>query len=349
MKKLKCIFAIALTLLLTGCYPTGEFQYNSGTNSQDGEPVLKGENYCISAELPTDIPDTIPIVKMRWKTFDNEKMKDLFLGGEEITEVNSQKNGLFNTYVTEKHSLVIDNSWGRISCSATDDAVRWQGSYQSWIRVGRYVPKELPNSMLELENFPKEEAVSTAMELIEKLDLGDFGEPIIYSANADDMNSFFSAENKNSGLSSEDSFYYLSFPVAINGIAITDAAVDWNNGHANQANVDLTITKSRITDFNTRLIPESTETVGNSEIIIDAKAAAAKLAEYYKLSKPEDYYEFNQCKLRYITTEEEYEKGYSTYAPVWEFSGWHYIKSRGYSRAAVQFVDPKTGTVLRGL
>lgn len=367
MKRIKYIFAITLSLLLTGCYPTGEFQSNSGTASQNNS-AFQNEKFSISADLPTDIPKSLPIVKVDFKKFDNKKMIDLLLNGETIIEMKEDEQ-TFSRYVTDKSRLIINNSAGILSFDVQDEKSRSQSYYLSWMLASKYIPKEFPNSMRELDDFPVSEALSRAKELTNAMDLKNLGEPEIYSVNADDVNGFIISENNkqnsdksgsdisnlidtnfegmDSNLSSEDSFYYITFPSEINGIEISDGEREWNGeSFHHNSNVSIVITKNRVVSFECFFLYEKAEIVDNFQINVDANNAAAKLSEYHNLKKSEDYYEFNQCNIRYITSEYEYEKGYILYKPVWQFSGWCDDKTSGYSRKTSEFVDMKTGAAI---
>lgn len=212
------------------------------------------------------------------------------------------------------------------------------------MRRGGYIPKEFPDSSNELEGFPRAEAISKAKELIEAMGLDNLGEPIVYSASADNINNFvISEKNKQDSydyefsawealkidfdeydcsLSSDSSFYYIVFPSEINGIEISDGETEWNGKeeHSN-SDVKIVIDKNRIVSVDCYYLFENIETIGEYEIKTDAKNAADKLAEYLNYKKTDDYYEFNQCNIRYIASEYKYEKGYMVYTPVWQFSG----------------------------
>lgn len=365
MKKIKFIFAISLSLLLSGCYPTGEFQSNSASQNNSD---FQGDKFCISADLSLDVPKSLPIVKVDFKKFDNKKMIDLFLNGETIIEMKEDEQ-IFSRYVTDKSRLIINNSAGILSFDVQDEKSRSQSYYLSWMLASKYIPKEFPNSMRELENFSATEAVSRAKELTNALGLDNLGEPMIYSVRADDVNGFITSENnkQNSGksendssnlfdinfegmdsnLSSEDSFYYITFPSEINGIEISDGEREWNGeSFHHNSNVKIVIAKNRVVSLECNFLYENVEIVDDFQINVDAGNAAAKLAEYHNLKKSEDYYEFNQCNIRYITSEYEYEKGYIVYTPVWQFSGWYDDIVSGYSRKTSEFVDMKRGVAI---
>ncbi len=367
MKRIKYIFAITLSLLLTGCYPTGEFQSNSSAASQNNS-AFQSEKFSISANLPTDVPKSLPIVKVDFKKFDNKKMIDLLLNGETITEMKENEQGT-SRYETNNYSLVVNNSAGILSFEVHDNKSRSQSFYLSWLCAGKYIPIEFPNSMRELDNFPVSEALSRAKELTNAMDLKNLGEPVIYSVNADDVNAFIISENnkQNSGksennssnlfdinfaemdnnLSSEDSFYYITFPSEINGIEISDGEREWNGaGFHHNSNVNIVIAKNRVVSLECNFLYENVQIINNIQINTDARTAAAKLAEFHDLKKSENYYEFNQCNIRYITSEYEYEKGYIVFSPVWQFSGWCDDKASGYSRKTNEFVDTKTGAMI---
>lgn len=130
------------------------------------------------------------------------------------------------------------------------------------MRRGGYIPKEFPDSSNELEGFPRAEAISKAKELIEAMGLDNLGEPIVYSASADNINNFvISEKNKQDSydyefsawealkidfdeydcsLSSDSSFYYIVFPSEINGIEISVGETELN-GKEEHSNFDVKI------------------------------------------------------------------------------------------------------------
>lgn len=177
------------------------------------------------------------------------------------------------------------------------------------MRRGGYIPKEFPDSSNELEGFPRAEAISKAKELIEAMGLDNLGEPIVYSASADNINNFvISEKNKQQdsydyefsawealkidfdeydcSLSSDSSFYYIVFPSEINGIEISDGETEWNGKeeHSN-SDVKIVIDKNRIVSVDCYYLFENIETIGEYEIKTDAKNAADKLAEYLNYKK----------------------------------------------------------------
>lgn len=127
-KQITAILTSAILLCsLTGCYPTGEYQKNS--NSQENLDY-QGEMFNINADLPIDVPKSVPIVKVNFKKFDNDKMIDIFLNGETLTEMKNYDNG--HVYIQTKDStLSISNDAGMLRYGIDDKQSRSQLLYLS--------------------------------------------------------------------------------------------------------------------------------------------------------------------------------------------------------------------------
>lgn len=354
-KKTATVLILCVLLsLLTGCFPTGEMKISSnGIEAsldsseafQTATPTIPNDvtNIKFNIAMADDYPTEAPVIKAKRMTFDDTKMKEMFIGGKEIIKELSGRN-VVNYYTADGAWLCVRNDGitfkpedytysseiekGTIS-RMQENAATYSLSYN----------KSFTNINIELENFPRSEAIERANELVEKIGVKYLGEPTIYTFTADDIHNF----DEQITLSKQDEFYLVIYQTTYSDIPVS---LEPNLDNF-ESRVEIILTKDKLVKLDCHDVFENIEVIDTVQVKCDGKNALSRLYDYYSIAEPTEYlYEYDNLSLTYITKERNSEKGEYTYKPLWCASGNMY-DSNGQMMAnnISKYIDPATGFV----
>ena len=198
MSKKLLIIILMLTVMLTGCFPSGELKTSSEPDANNKNNVTSSENsdnsessaptapavpqdlehVKFNIELDSEYPTELPIIKAKIATFDFEEVKPIFLGDKNVT---AEGNGIY--YTDDGVTFVVRND---IIAYHTDHYYDNDGENRLIYQIQSAAVKDVaryymnyPNVNSELEGFPRSEAIERANELVERVGLKYLGEPIV--------------------------------------------------------------------------------------------------------------------------------------------------------------------------
>lgn len=360
MSKKLLIVILMLTVLLTGCFPSGELKTssepavngeNNGTSSDNlgnSEPAAPKEleNVEFNIELDGEYPTELPVIMAKRAVFDVEEMKALFIAGKDI--IHEQITDSVNNFYTS------DGAWLCVQKSGItfipdehmyDDAPEKKDISRMQVTVAEYATifnKRFPHIDSELPGFPRSEAVERANELVEKVGVKYLGAPTVYTFTAEDTHNF----DENITLSKEDEFYLVQYPTTYSDIPISFSSQHIFGDISNTASkVDVLLTKDKLVKLDCWNIFENIEATETTQIKYGGEDVRSRLYEYYSFSEPPPLLlEYEKLSLEYVTF--EYSTEEITYKPLWCASGTQYfIDNHSMSNSFGKFVDPSTGYV----
>lgn len=370
MSKNKLLIVILmLTLMLTGCFPSGELETSSEHNANNSNDVsASGSDNSGAASSATsndleyakfnidrgtdDYPTEMPVIKAKCADFDAEEMKALFLDGKEIVKEDIYDD-ISNFFTSDGACLCVRND----GIIFTPDDHSYDGEtekrdiYLMQKIVASYATryyKSFPNIESELPGFPRSEAVERANELVEKVGVKYLGEPRVYTFTADDVHNF----DERNELSEENEIYLVRYLTEYNGIPVCmdqedvyGASYDWGSY------VDVILSKDKkLVEFVCDHVFEDIEVTNTTQIKCGRDDALSRLYDYYRSSEVPTAYrlEYDELGLKYASYESNYETLEFTYKPLWCATGTIYVINVPNSTAGNKtnkFVDPVTGYV----
>ena len=357
MSKKLLIIILMLTVMLTGCFPSGELKTSSepaansttnvtpSDNSDNSEPDAPKEleHVKFNIEPYGEYPAEAPVIKTKRAVFDVEEMKALFIAGKDIIheqtgdDVNNfdtsdgawlsvRKDGI--TYVPDEHRYDGDTEKKNIS-RMQQNAATYALSYS----------KSFPNINIELEGFPRYEAIERANELVKTVGVKFLGEPTVYTFTAEDIHNF----DKKITLSKEDEFYLVIYPTAYG-----DIPVSWWSTKENYASkVEIILTKEKLVKLDCEDVFDNIEVIDTVQIKCGAENALSRLYDYYRIDEtPQFRFEYDGLDITYITDSYDTKNGVFTYRPLWCASGTMYdMDGQMMANNCDKFIDPATGFV----
>ena len=368
------IIILMLTVMLTGCFPSGELEQSSeavtdpviditsgnSENSETPQTVLpKLENVKINIPLSDNYPAEAPIIKATQHTFDVEDLKAMFLDGKTVIKEDPLEWG-GNFFTADGARLSARKNYFTFAIdhmydgeTEKRDIFQLQSSAANNVRE---LKKQFHHIDSELEGFPRSEALERANELVEKLDLKYLGEPEVFALTSEDVNSvqgaLFSKEDGGSvelSLSKEDEFYLVRYLTDYSDIPIpivNDTIVE--NEYQVTSMVDIILTKDNLVSVVCRDVFDNIEVVGSSQIKCGAENVLSKLHEYYSIKDATMEYQLNfyDLGLAYITYESDQASGEFSYKPLWYATGdKNMIATPDKITFTDKFIDPVTGLV----
>lgn len=377
---------IGLSLALTGCYPTGdtnvdisgEKPVSSSSKAQIGdismssaqapsEPSTKyeSEQFTVDLNFPLDVPPQVSEIELKPRYWDNDKLREIFIGENEITsETDYKSDGFpdekrFVVYFGNNMRLIYEPM--NISCECRDDISGVQSSIAS--SIDAKWTDSFPNE--ELRSFSKSDALARVQNIIDKLEITNVGEPVIRSVSAEKGNELISGKttiDKEGNeytlpkLNDEDEFYFITFPLVYNNIELSQHLrmnADLKKSHT-PSYIKAVVTKNAIVEFTCSRIYASELKAGEIiSINCGAKDAVNALVKYYTDTFQMSSATLLGCKLVYIT---KYVSGGQcrVFTPIWQFSGYEINeaeKKNGIKpeRLHYDYVLPQTGEIYEDL
>ena len=387
IKSLKKFFILmGLSLVLTGCYPTGDADIDlssekpvgSSSKAQIGnvstssaqapsEPSAKyeSEQFYVDLNFPTDVPLQASEIELKPRYWDNDKLREVFIGDKEITsETDYQSDGFpdekrFVVYFGNNMRLIYEPM--NISCECQDDISSVQSSIAS--SIDAKWTDSFPNE--ELRSFSKSDALARVQNIIDKLEITNVGEPVICSVTAEKGNELISRKtsiDKDGNeyilpkLNDEDEFYFITFPLVYNNIELSQHLrmnADLKKSHT-PSYIKAVVTKNAIAEFTCSRIYASEFKAGEIiSINCGAKDAVNALIKHYTDTFQMSSATLLGCKLVYIT-KDVLDGQCRVFTPVWQFSGYEITedeKKKGLNpeRLHYDYVLPQTGEIYEDL
>ena len=241
-KRLVAIMISSITVLaLSGCYPT-EKKVNENTSSTAFESApldnshfeCSKENLTVSFDFP-DIPDELPSrIKLKEKIFDHQQAIELFFDGEApiseylygVNEECGQYTARDGSELTIEENLIRYYS-GKTLNRESGFELKFPVSYLSVTRVCKEYMRDMYSiAGDELEGFPLQGALDSAMNLISKLGITGYGEPQIYAFSLASYEKMKHNEtymfNEEYPLTKDNEIYIFEFPQLFSGIKVSD-------------------------------------------------------------------------------------------------------------------------------
>ena len=357
MSKKLLIIILMLTVMLTGCFPSGELKTSSepaanstnnvtpSDNSDNSEPDAPKEleHVKFNIELDGEYPTEVPVIKTKRAVFDVEEMKALFIAGKDIIfeETGDNVNNFYTadgawlcvrndgiTYIPDEHMYDDDTEKKYIS--------RMQQIAATYTRDYR---KLFPNINSELEDFPRSEAIERANELVKTVGVKYLGEPTVYTFTAEDIHNF----DEKITLSKNDEFYLVIFPTAYGDIPVLPWSIGGNYG----SKAEVILTKEKLVKLDYYNVFDNIEVIDTVQIKCGAENALSRLYDYHSIDEtPKFRFEYDGLDITYITDSYDTKNGVFTYRPLWCASGTMYeMDGQMMANNCDKFIDPATGFV----
>ena len=378
----KPITAIAtfsmLTFILTGCFPGGQQSVPSPTpasgtsdNSDTTDISLPDiQNLTVNVEFEDNYPSSAPLLELCYPKWDNEAVKNAFLGDKVI--VNENTNELvpsYHHYVTDDGcNLVIDKDKIFFTKSSeTADSQRYMADRALDITTNSGTMVRLSDYKLiypsnELDLFPSSDAIERVNNILAEIGVTQVGKPEVYSCTADLINErnkkrFDSTEATGERVAAEDvsesdAVYILQYPIAFNDVPLVS--------HESPTSDELVFTGSRlkavvseneIIYFDFRFPLFSCEETGETvQFGADAKTALNIIVDDYSKKSILSPTEIYECKLVYVpnTTPAGYSDDIDdtfTFRPVWCFGCIERDESGEVNKNFYKYVDAEKATI----
>lgn len=324
-------------VMLSGCYPTGMIQ-NSNEEGQKTvyEIAEEIDNFTLSLTLSEDtenIPAEISKIRVTFQTWDNNKILELFLGGEPITEQyeyddSSFKDGKNNVYFTESRYLGIRAG----SISFVDQSVPEYGYVNLASRFKSFFLDE-DFSYAEECSFPKSDAVNRANGILDEIGIQNYFLSETWAITADIANNIFADatytvwyEDKTfeefpfAQWTKDDEAYVLLYSVSYEELPVmTRSASFAGEFRPSGSCIYVVITKDKIISFEcTYIYSERYETLEDIPVSISAQTSLENVVQYFSKQHLTTPCELFDCKLVYAPIESA-DLGTFILIPMWEF------------------------------
>lgn len=347
---IKITAIIALTALLGGCYPSEAKPKNNSPDpignsdlNQDMEALIDGknsvhlenENLTADMELPSNVPNEIPELKITLKKWNKAHMENILLGGKEIEEKTERDCDFypgekFYGYDTKDGYRVYFEP-GRF---CIDDKNTLGGEFK-YGAAYYYVKDDYLANDEELSAFSRENAISRVNEILDKLEIKNYGTPKTAPLKADFANEILASMKKHreqigeafdyTPWTTEEEMYFLHYPLVYGAAELSSDMMnipqkEWG---VNGSCIDAVVTKDKVISIEGHdIYSENNEASDKIPINYNAVQAVEKLKEFYSnlvLDEPVNYY---SCKLVYIPSDVTDDHMTVSFKPAWLFCGY---------------------------
>lgn len=329
-----------LTILLTGCYPTGEKNISSTEGSGDTQLFVRAVSEKVgdvnfNYEILPDLPTQLPKIKLKSK-LDEELVKKVLLRDKTIAPNADRPDWLIET--TDGSLLAFDFGF-----SFTDGRV--DDSRSNFVTIPGSFDEFCNSNGDQLEAFSSRDAVERVNKLLDDLGIENYGEPYIIPVSPEKGNDMLKKHgivttNKDQSRddydlwTDDDGIYILKYRLKFNG---TDVC----SGDLKTLGTARTIPGAEITAYvNKDLIfyldvTSLYEAISLNEETVDLKfdagyASDALIEHYSKISSVKYPTFFTECKLEYIPVEIA-DNNEIIFAPAWCFAGYQ-LKGVNYNK-----------------
>ena len=355
MKRKIITAASILTLisLLTGCYPTGQAPIgnsdinNSGqsADSQSSPPILISDKFILDLNMPENIPDEFPTIKLTLKMWDKEEIERLFLSGKEIETAEEYDEKFYPGekfyYWKATDGIVVSMGPGSF---LYDDYSELHGKY----KYGSVYGFTMDDCNLiddcyatngELAAFSSADADKRAREMISKLGITNLGEPRVIAVRAEFANMVLSYTKENADKygdefeatpwTENEEIYILRYPQVFENTALamfgtTYEYTDADSGFAlKDPGIIAVVTKDKIIAL--RILTaflEEHEIVEKITVNCNADMSFDKFKEYLSNLAPTKTTKYYSCKPVYIPYCGTSDNMSLNFKVAWEFAGY---------------------------
>lgn len=324
-RKLKfSIPAILLTVMLSGCYPTGEKKpADLGTETYVGKVSEKAGSVEFDYEIQPDLPAQAPRIKLKLKELDHEKVISVLLKDKNVKT--TKVEGIYET--DDNCRLGVGAGFSFYNFGVADSTKNF-GNIASGYKKICYASDE------QLKSFPSDEAVERVNKILDEIGIENYGEPYIIPitpemGNAElEKNGLAFAETEEERLNytlweEDDGIYVLKYMFNCNGIDITPKGLKTLKGSHSTTGADITayVTKDCIFYLDVPFYYDITVLDTTVDLKFGAGYASNQLIDRYTKITPRHQTFFTDCNLVYAPYE-YVEKGEYIFTPVWRFSGY---------------------------
>lgn len=344
--KLKFIAIItALTISLTGCFPTVEKPLTSapsesvsdasGTSSSSqaterfsGKVYEKLGDVELNYDISADFPTQLPLIQLRQKVFDKEQVKSVLLRGKTIVPREDYADYVF--YTDDDLELTVWDDEIRFEDCSTMSQLKHLGFlclvYGTFYRAGD----------AQLSSFPSSEATARGNKLLDELGIENYGSPSIITISPEMANEIMDKITKGNKVTEDsytdpdaeyipwtedDGLYILRYKLNFNGVDLCSSEIKTTGTSRSVKGTTVTmgVIKDRVVFFRARAVYDVVSLdAGNVDFKYDAKYVSDELIDHYSritaVSSPICFY---KCKLEYIPLKNE--NGDVIFTPAWCF------------------------------
>lgn len=348
MKKKIMIAAAVIILisLLSGCYPSGkESAPNESSSAEnigvysstdsgapdDGEQtVVFPEDLSFEIEPPENIPTELPEITLTLKRWNKADIERIFLDGKEIEEERVSDCDFFPdekmyVYDTQDQLRVVFEP-GRVSFND-------KGALGGEFKYGtvRHLGDKLYASDEDLSAFSQEDARSRVEAVLQKLEISNYGEPIIVPITADFANEAMASRDGWYGddfqytpWTADEEIYVMYYPLVYEGVELAQNNFPFENKEwaAGGTKITAVVSKNKIVTIEALdVYSESYNSSDKVGINYDFKSALNELKKYYSNLVSQHPTTFTKSKPVYVPYDFI---DYSTIIckPAWEFAGY---------------------------
>lgn len=334
-----------LTVLLTGCYPTGEKElpsyHNISSNAQEdpssGDPVItqpfvgivseKAGDAEFNYEISQNLPVQLPKIKLKTKLFDEELVKKVLLCDKTINPDADRPDWVIET---TDGSLLVFNYGFSFSDGRVDD------NRSNFATIANHYNEYCYSSSEQLKSFSSGEAVERVNKLLGELGIENYGEPCIIPVSSEVGNAYLkergiATTNKDQSRddydlwTEEDGIYILKYRLNLNGTDVCSGNLKTPGSTKTIQGADITayVTKDLVFYLE---VGSWYDVVSLNEETTDLKFSAgyasnALIDHYSKISSLKYPVSFTECKSEYVPA------GYTDnnelfFTPAWCFMGY---------------------------
>lgn len=369
-------------LCLSGCYPTGDKKVNEdkvsdyvseavgshenipseGTASaseqaseapeQSRQVNIDLKNVKASLTLPTYDTDSMKQFSVRMREWDDAVIKETFLSGEEFIQHPDSDSDDYDNVKTHSYSTANEEKFlvyepGRIWYNNT--AKMREYSYSAIESIFFNFDGQEVFDPVEFDDFSIAQAKNVVESYLDKLDIDNLGEPLVYAVTAEDANSYIAGSmpptDKHSNplktWSDEQQCYFLYYPFNCNGADFPIPREHY---------ISAIVTKDELIELSCDNLCDTSTVEENKSL--NAKYSAEKalniiIDKYEKMIIDNPVY-ITDCKLTYIRREGSKEL-LQKYTPAWEITyklDYFEIGTKKAQKKSQFYVDVQTGEIL---
>lgn len=341
-----------LTILLTGCYPTGEKDIHLAEGSGDAQSLVgavseKVGDVDFSYEISPDYPTQLPKIRLKRKNFDEDLCKSILLRDKTIAPNAERPDWLIET---------TDGSLLQFSYGFTFFDGRVDDNRSNFVTIPGYFDNFCNSSDEQLKSFPSGDAIERVNKLLGDLGIENYGKPCIIPVSPEMGNDILNERgvlttNKDQSRddydlwTDDDGIYILKYRLNFNG---TDVC----SGDMKTLGTARVIPGAEITAYvNKDLIfyldvTSLYEAVSSNEGTVDLKfgtgyASDALIEHYSKISSVKYPTYFTECRLEYVPVE-TVDNNEIIFASAWCFAGYR-LRTENYVEDFAEYYYADTG------
>ena len=386
MKKkiITAVSTLALISLLAGCFPSGKkpaatdtdsgnvdvgtgsvdaesnsggVDVNSNENSfpsDDGEQqsIQLPENLSLNIARPQNTPSELPEITLSLKRWDKAEMEKLFLDGKEIEEKWENDSDFYPGekkygYDTKDQFRLV---FGPGEFTIDDKAVLGGEYFYSTVYYYGY---GYLSSKETLAAFSQENARGRVEAILDKLEITNYGDPVIVPIKADYANEILDSfkEDRESEFdytpwTADEEIYVLYYPLVYEGVELTTNffQLQQKEWATTDSKITAVVSKDKILRITARgIYSESYKSSESIKLNYNYDKALGELKKYFSnliLSEPKC---LTSGKLVYAPYDME-DHATIIFKPTWEFSGYDETDYFPYKRECYEYLYADTGS-----